>query len=384
MPGTNILDPVAHRREPISGAAVAGALVDQESDSIDLNSFAQPVSELNAPAVAASHASFGGAGAGGSGSHAFQDHIFFQITHCNLGMHKLVNKGAITASDLGIQELPVVSWKTGGPGPRGQQQTTACLRLDMGSLPSSGLAPWMNESKVSFRDLSASWKQWTVVPEGMWNFNGPDFLQKLQLALSSYKFEGMRSGPGAVDWVEHCRRLFVECTNAKAYGGSQHSFIPNMEDHQEMKCVELLYRAGMFVDAYPSLGFRLSVEALKILSQQMVLHVSSPRCFFQPQPGVAIDHCSLLELMALFDSRSWTKVVDPKKPRSLRPFVKKNNGPRVWYTKTGMLPSREYLVSLLSAAESLSITVIKFPTFHCSQHADEAHNMESQRVFRDV
>ena len=63
----------------------------------------------------------------------------------------------------------------------------------MGSLPSSGLAPWMNESKVSFRDLSASWKQWTVVPEGMWNFNGPDFLQKLQLALSSYKFEGVFS-----------------------------------------------------------------------------------------------------------------------------------------------------------------------------------------------
>lgn len=100
-----------------------------------------------------------------------------------------------------------------------------------------------------------------------------------------------------------------------------------------------------------SLG-RLSANFFADLSRNLMMRVCSPKLIFDHnRHGIDLEEMSVLELISELASRGWSKAEVTTSIRSIPPY-EVGAGPFVWYSKKNTSPFREYLLSLLTAADN--------------------------------
>ena len=278
--------------------------------------------------------------------------VFFRIVHTAVGKHKMVDKGGLRTSDLAIDVLKPVRdlcqlHESG--------EDTVALQLDMRSKGAAALALWMSDPRIAFDDLLANMQQWTVVPGALWQTDALDVNPLLEL-IAHHHGDGVMNDRSL---AQCCRDVISACLTAKAYGASQHVYMPGEVDGHQARAIRLMVAAGVLAscDAVDTISeslsvgrLRLSDHALGIVSRTAAiqLHVAKPFRLFSNRVGTAAEDCSVLELMLQLDEDGFSKVLDPSRPRELAPFLPPEKSPKTWYSKSARLPCKEYLIALVS------------------------------------
>ena len=286
--------------------------------------------------TAGSSSGTGASSATGSSTNAgstSEDEVFFRITHASVGSHKQVIKGSLSTTDIGIQILPVLeSTVIEGQGKQ------VSLAFEASSLPPAALASWITSPAVSMDSLAQSLKQWSLVPDSFFRID-INIIKRELPALSSAE-------------CSCCGHVLSACLATRAHGGSAHSFIP---DGQQLVYANLLANKQLLVEICPG-QFRLSQNGLRLMSMQTAIQVCQPYLFFSSRESIALDDCSLLELLIEMRKQGWTRVSNPKNSRRLAPYryeleTSGDDAQRQDNKKFYMNPWALYLVLLLTAKE---------------------------------
>lgn len=164
------------------------------------------------------------------------DIVFFRVTHTGLGRHKfkMHTKGVLNASDLAIQLIPVSKIYRDSKG----DIQNVLLDLNVERFPETKVATWLNSQTVCFDDIAKNMKQWAVQNKEFWNFEAVDLSNKIQ---------GNAVNQVAVaQQMTQCKLMFQECAAAKAYGGSSHGYVPDMDNALHLWCLQTLCSCGLF------------------------------------------------------------------------------------------------------------------------------------------
>ena len=273
-----------------------------------------------------------------------RSHCFFRITHTGLGNKKIVEKGALTTYDLGVQVVPMIS--ASGSGDQFLLDMSVGTGSGAVSASSVKLATWMSEPQVLFDDLRKSWKTWKLVapadecnPIGkLWDIDRLN-LEALGVPLDSR---------------DSCLHLLKAFVKAKAFGLSQwesHVYVPEPEQDEPShshSALSILHACGIVTEV--GVGYQLSGSFCAELSKMTVLPVNNPSLLFSSRPGIALESMSILELISVLEDRQWEKSETTKQTRKLSPYNGFTGTPKVYYVKPGTIPFKEYLLQLLTTS----------------------------------
>ncbi|CAE7502563.1 T6ODM [Symbiodinium microadriaticum] len=97
------------------------------------------------------------------------DDVFFRVAHTSVGSHKMVLKGSVATTDIGVQILKVTHITP----------EEVSLSIDAQGMPQAVLAKWITDPQVTYQSLADNLKQWTMVKNKLFAID----MQKLRTML---------------------------------------------------------------------------------------------------------------------------------------------------------------------------------------------------------
>ena len=182
------------------------------------------------------------------------DDVFFRVAHTSVGSHKMVLKGSVATTDIGVQILKVTHITP----------EEVSLSIDAQGMPQAVLAKWITDPQVTYQSLADNLKQWTMVKNKLFAID----MQKLRTMLPDL--------PQAGVGLSECKDVVAACLASRAYGGSKHAFF---RSEAELACSRFLCHRSLLQEVCSN-QYVLSRQAMGLLAKQMAFHVERPFLFF--------------------------------------------------------------------------------------------------------